>query len=200
MKLLNQLLTLTLCSVCSLTAIAQTTGSEVQRNTNQQERIEQGLTSGELNTREAAKLEKTESRIDRTEAAAQKDGVVTDQEAARIKAEQNKASAAIYKQKHDGQTGNPDSASSQRMQRDVQRNANQQARIEQGVNSGSLTTQEAAKLERGQARESRREARAGANGHVGAAEQRNIQQKEDTQSGKIYRKKHNAKNEDASAQ
>jgi len=38
------------------------------------------------------------------------------------------------------------------MQADVQRNINQQQRVEQGVKSGQLTNREAGKLENGQAR------------------------------------------------
>ena len=79
------------------------------------------------------------------------------------------------------------------MQSDVQRNVNQQARINQGVKSGSATTAETAKLERGQANVNRKEAAAGANGHVGAGEQTRVQHAENVQSGRIYRKKHNAK-------
>jgi hypothetical protein len=78
------------------------------------------------------------------------------------------------------------------MQADVQRNINQQQRIEQGVKSGSLTTREAAKLERGQARDTRLEARAGADGNVGAREQRRIQKNENQQSRRIHREKHDA--------
>jgi hypothetical protein len=77
------------------------------------------------------------------------------------------------------------------MQADVQRNVNQQQRIANGVNSGSLTNREVGSLERGQAHVDRKEANAAANGHVGAAEQRNIQRSENHQSKRIYRKKHN---------
>ena len=67
-----------------LWAGAQTTGSEVQRDINQQQRIEQGLQSGQLTTREAAKLEKEESKVNRMESRALKDGTLTDAEKARI--------------------------------------------------------------------------------------------------------------------
>src|SRR5476649_1073025 len=76
-------------------ASAQTTGTEVQRNANQQERIEQGLKSGSLSTGEAAKLEKGEAKIDRMESKANKDGTLTDAEKARIQKAQNKESRAI---------------------------------------------------------------------------------------------------------
>ena len=77
------------------------------------------------------------------------------------------------------------------MQADVQRNVNQQKRIEQGVKSGQLTNTEVAKLERGQSHVTAREAHAGADGHVGPAEQANIQAAENRQSKHIYDKKHN---------
>ena len=169
---------------------------DTQRNVNQQDRIEQGLQSGELNTKEAARLERQETAIERTESKAMRDGTIDNREQAVITAEQNQASRDIYRQKHDAQHGNPDSASSKRMQADVRRNANQQARINQGVESGELTNREAANLEHGQAKVTRNEANAGADGHVGAGEQARIQGRENRQSGKTYRKKHNEKARD----
>ncbi len=163
-----------------------------QRDVNQQDRIEQGLQSGQLNTREAGKLEKDESRVDKLEAHDLKDGKLTSKETEQINAAQNHVSNQIYQQKHDAQVGNPNSASSQRMQKDVQRDANQESRIKQGEASGSLTNHEAGKLERGQARVDHREGAAGANGHVGAAEQRGIQRSQNRQSRRVFRKKHNA--------
>ena len=168
-------------------ALAQTSGD---RNVNQQQRIEQGLQSGELSTREASKLERTESRVDAVQAKAMKDGVVTQQEAARIDKSQDIASKQIYAQKHDKQTGNPDSASSNRMQADVQRNINQQQRIDAGVKSGALTTQEAARMQANQAQAEHREAHAGRDGKVTAREQGKIQHKESRDSRKIHRQKH----------
>src|SRR5207245_6854408 len=150
----------------------------IQRDVNQQQRIEQGLKSGQLTTREAARLEREEARVERDQARAMQDGKLSPAEKARLAREQNKVSRDIYREKHDAQTGNPNSASSQRMQADVQRNANQQSRIEQGVKSGELTNREVSKLEAGQSRIERREARAGADGHVSAREQNRIQQAE----------------------
>ena len=68
------------------------------------------------------------------------------------------------------------------MQKDVQRNVNQESRIKQGEASGALNNREASSLERGQAHVDRREGRAAANGRVGAAEQRGIQRSENRQS------------------
>jgi hypothetical protein len=172
-------------------AFAQTAASETARDTAQQGRIEQGLQSGQLSTHEAASLEHQEQRVDRTEARDMRDGTLTTGEKAQIQREQNHVSSDIYQDKHNAATGNPNSASSQRMQADVQRNANQQARINQGVRSGQLSNHEAGALEHGQAHVDRSEARAGANGHVGAGEQAHIQGKENHQSTRVYDKKHN---------
>ena len=173
-------------------AFAQTSATEVQRNVNQQQRIEQGLQSGSLSTGEAARLEKGEARVEKMEANALRDGKLSDAEKTRIQNAQNQESRAIARDKSNSITGNPNSASSQRMQADVQRNINQQKRIEQGVQSGQLTNHEAGKLERGESKINRQEARAGANGHVSAAEQRRIQRAENRESGRIYRQKHDA--------
>ncbi len=181
-----------IAALFSIAGQAQTTGSEVQRNLNQQQRIEQGLKSGSLTTQEASKLERGESRIDRMESNALKDGNLSPAEKARIQRAQNQESRQINRLENNAATGNPTSASSQRMQADVQRNINQERRIEQGVQSGQLTNREVGKLERGQARVNRAEARAGADGHVGPNEQRRIQNAENRQSKAIHREKHDA--------
>jgi hypothetical protein len=174
-------------------ALAQNVPADQQRNVNQQERIEQGLQSGQLSTKEAGQLERGQQHIDSMEAHDLKNGSISPQEQSRLNAAENRQSADIYADKHNAVKGNPDSASSQRMQADVQRNVNQQQRIANGVSNGSLTNHEVGSLERGQAHVDRREANAAANGHVGAAEQGRIQGAENNQSGRIYNKKHNAR-------
>lgn len=185
------LFTLPLSLLMVWPAFAQTVGSEVQRDVNQQNRIEQGLQSGQLSTKEAATLERGEAKIDRMESNALKDGKLSPAEASKIQRAQNQESADINRLKHNDTTGNATSTSSQRMQADVQRNINQQSRTEQGVQSGQLTNREVSQVEGGQARVNRTEARAGADGHVSAREQRQIQHRENKQSGQIYKDKHN---------
>jgi len=58
------------------------------------------------------------------------------------------------------------------------------------VKSGQLTNREVGKLENGQARVDRAEAHAGADGHVGQREQRNVQKDENQQSKRVYKQKH----------
>ncbi len=168
------------------------TDEVVQRDVDQQQRIEQGLQSGQLSTKEAGKLEHEEAQINRTEARdLKKNGKLTPAEQAQINRMQNKTSADIYRDKHNAVTGNPNSASSQRMQADVQRNVNQEKRVEQGAKSGALTNREVGSLERGQAHVDAKEAGAAHNGHVSPHEQASIQKAENHQSRRIYRKKHN---------
>jgi hypothetical protein len=179
--------------VLSTSVFAQTVQQDQQRDVNQQERIEQGLQSGQLSTHEAGQLERQQQHVDNMESRDLKNGSISPAEQSRLDAAQNRASADIAADKHNGVTGNPNSASSQRMQADVQRNVNQQQRIQNGVNSGALTNRETGSLERGQAHVDGKEANAAANGHVGAGEQRSIQRSENRQSGRVYRKKHNAR-------
>ena len=174
-------------------AYAQTTAAETtQRDVNQQTRIENGLKDGSLSTGEAARLEKEEGHVDHLQAQALNNGKLSRAERLRLNAAQNKVSRDIAADKHNAVNGNPNSASSERMQADVARNVNPEKRIAAGVQSGALTTHEAAKLDRGQAHLDRREAAAGSDGHVGAAEQRGIQHAENHQSRRIRREKHDA--------
>ena len=57
-----------------------------QRDVNQQQRIEQGLKSGELSTKEAGQLEREQNRVDKIEARDLKDGSISAAEQARLKA------------------------------------------------------------------------------------------------------------------
>ncbi len=129
MKAAATVIAVAVAGLFSAAASAQTAGSEVQRDVNQQRRIEQGLKSGSLNTREASQLEKGEARIDRMEANAAKDSTLNPAEKARIQRAQNQESRQINRLESNAAQGNPNSASSQRMQADVQRNAeNKQSR------------------------------------------------------------------------
>jgi hypothetical protein len=162
----------------------------VQRDINQQQRIESGLKSGQLTTKEAGKLEREEARIDRLEAKDLSKGPLTPKEQTQINRMEDKVSRDIYREKHDAQTGNPSSPSAKRMEADVQRNINQEQRIEQGIKSGALNDKQVGALERGQSRADRMESNAGANGHVGRHEQQRIQHAENQQSKRIWRAKH----------
>lgn len=182
-----------LVALGAASAFAQTTAGTVQRDVNQQTRIENGLKDGSLSTKEAGRLEKEQSQIDRLQAKDLKDGKLSPKERAQLHIAQDKASHDIKAAERNGVKGNPESKSSERMQADVQRNVNQEKRIEQGVQSGALTNRETGKLEQGQAKVNRLEAKAARDGHVGKHEQTAIQHTENRQSEEISDKKHNAR-------
>ncbi|MEO8628702.1 MAG: hypothetical protein ABI612_11460 [Betaproteobacteria bacterium] len=185
------LLAASLLSAWGTAAMAQNAADTVQRNVNQEKRIEQGLKSGQLSTQEAGKLEREQAQVDKLESNALKDGKMSNAEKRRIERAENKTSADIHREKTDAQTANPNSVSSKRMQADVERNVHQQERVEQGIQSGALTNREAGKLEHGQAHVDNKEAGAAANGHIGADEQRSVQASENNQSKRIHKKKTN---------
>ena len=81
---------------------AETPGID-QRQANQEQRIDQGIASGQLTQREAGRLEQQQQHINTMENKAKSDGVVTKKERTRIHAAQDKASKKIYHQKHDRQ-------------------------------------------------------------------------------------------------
>ncbi len=70
------------------------------------------------------------------------------------------------------------------------RQANQERRIDQGVQSGALTAKEAAKLDKGQEHVQKVEDKAKADGKVTARERTRIRHAEDVQSKRIAREKH----------
>ena len=84
-------------------ALAAETPVLDQRQQNQEQRIENGVENGQLNKREAARLEHAEDRLEANEAKAKADGKVTARERRRLEREANANSARIYKQKHDRQ-------------------------------------------------------------------------------------------------
>jgi len=74
-----------------------------QRQTSQEQRIDQGIASGQLNEREANRLNKQQEHVNKMESRAKSDGVMTKKERARIGAAQARASRHIAREKHDRQ-------------------------------------------------------------------------------------------------
>ena len=107
-----------------------------QRQHNQQQRIQQGVKSGELTRGETHRLAAEQRHIRREEARYKSDGQLTRAERADLNRDQNRASRDIYRQKHDAEARPPAAV------RDPGVNArqhNQHDRIAQGVRSGELT-------------------------------------------------------------
>jgi hypothetical protein len=82
---------------------AQTTPVVDQRQSNQRQRIQQGIANGELTRRETADARQNQRKVRRTERRAKADGTVTANEHAQIHHKQNKASRQLRKNKQDGQ-------------------------------------------------------------------------------------------------
>ena len=81
-------------------AAAQSTPGIDTRQANQQNRINQGVASGQLNARETANLQRGQARVQRMENRATADGVVTARERNRINQAQNVQSQKIFNKKH----------------------------------------------------------------------------------------------------
>ena len=77
----------------------------IGRQANQDRRIDQGIASGQLTRREAARLNRREYRLDNREdrLRAMNGGHLTGRERGRLERQQNRLSGAIYRQKHDAQ-------------------------------------------------------------------------------------------------
>jgi hypothetical protein len=77
-----------------------------QREENQQQRIANGVKSGQLTPRETAHVERGEQRIDNqvSRDRAANGGHLTGQERRQVNREQNRESNRIYRDKHNGRT------------------------------------------------------------------------------------------------
>jgi hypothetical protein len=77
-----------------------------QRMQNQEQRIDQGVSSGALTPKEAGRLEGEQARIQQTEQRMKSDGQLTQKERQKLNNMQDLSSKHIYKQKHDRQKVN----------------------------------------------------------------------------------------------
>jgi hypothetical protein len=102
---LKSIVTVLCVSALSLPVLAQTASTPRidQRQTNQQQRIDQGVQSGALTQQEAARLQQGQAHVQKLEDKATADGKVTAKERARIEHAQDVQSKRIYRQKHDRQ-------------------------------------------------------------------------------------------------
>jgi hypothetical protein len=168
-----------------------------QRKENQQDRIANGVKSGQLTAGETANLEKKEAAINketRTDRAAN-GGKLTAAEKAQVNQQQNQLSKQIYTDKHNANTAHYGN------NKVGQRRENQQDRIAQGIKSGQLTAGETAKLEKQQQGINKQVAadRKANGGTLTASEKKQVNREQNQASRNIYRKKHNAKTQPGAA-
>jgi hypothetical protein len=156
---------------------------------NQQQRIGQGVRSGQLTPRETAKLERREhsinqeTRVDRS----LNGGHLTDVEKAKISAQRQNLSRQIYADKHNAAQ---DHFGNGEVGRREQR---QQNRIAQGIQSGRMNANEASHVERREAgvQSEVRADRAANGGRLTRSERRAVNNQQDRLSRTIYTDKHN---------
>jgi hypothetical protein len=172
---------------------APVTGQSIQeRKENQQDRISNGIASGQLTAGEAANLENKETEVNQEERDMRKldNGKLTGADKATLNQQQNQLSKQIYQDKHNAavQNTNPKSEVGKRAE-------NQQDRIAEGIKSGQLTAGEAAHLETNEAKINREVAkdRAANGGKLTAPEKQQINRQQNRTSEQIYRDKHNAR-------
>src|SRR5579862_9257582 len=162
-----------------------------QRKENQQDRIANGVQSGQLTAGETSKLETKEAAINgetRADRAAN-GGKLTAAEKQQVNKQQNQLSKQIYNDKHNANTANYGNS------KVGQHQENQQDRIAQGIKSGQLTAGETAKLENQQKgiNQQVKADRAANGGKLTAGEKVQVNREQNQASKNIYNKKHNAR-------
>jgi hypothetical protein len=98
----NFVLTSMMAGSLFVTGLSAAQGKIAKRAENQQDRIAQGVKSGQLTAGETAKLERKEADINRQVRAERNfnGGKLTHAEKAQVSREQNRESRQIYKDKH----------------------------------------------------------------------------------------------------
>ena len=162
-----------------------------QRKENQQDRIANGVQSGQLTAGETANLEKKEAAINKETATdrAANGGKLTSAEKQQINKQQNQMSKQIYQDKHNANTAQYGN------NKVGQRRENQQDRIAQGIKSGQLTAGETAKLEKHQQGINKLVSadRKANGGKLTTSQKQQVNKEQNAASKNIYNKKHNAK-------
>jgi len=193
-----------LIAFCVPAAFAQSTGSSTssgtadankpptiqERKENQQDRIAQGIKSGQLTPGETKNLETKETGLNKEERnmRAADDGHLTAADREKLNNQQNHLSNQIYNDKHNGRTDNFEGEVGQRQE-------NQQDRIAQGVKSGQLTAGETTKLEKQQQGINRevKGMREENGGKLSKADKALVNRQQNRASRNIYNKKHNGR-------
>jgi hypothetical protein len=173
-----------------ISAADRTAGRSYNPNTreaNQDQRIANGLRSGQMTSGEAARAERTQSKIDQQvhNDRVANGGKLTGQERQQINAEQNAASRQIYNDNHNGTRVTPNAVDN--------REANQQQRTANGLRSGQMTSGEAARTNANQAKVAQQvhNDRAANGGALNAQQKQQINKEQNKNSQQIYKEKHN---------
>ena len=157
------------------------------REGNQDQRIANGLRSGQMTSGEAARATANQSRIDQQVHAdrAANGGALTQQQRGQINQEQNNASRQIYNDNHNGNTIAPNQVDA--------REANQQQRTANGLRSGQMTSGEAgrANFNQSYADQNVHNSRAANGGALNQQQRQQANRQENRDSHQIEHEKHN---------
>jgi len=158
------------------------------REANQDQRVANGLRTGQMTSGEAARADKTQSRIDQQvhNDRAANGGKLTGQERQQINGEQNAASRQIYNDNHNANTVKPNAVDN--------REANQQQRTANGLRSGQMTSGEAARTNRNQAGVDQQvhNDRTANGGALNNQQKQQVNKEQNKNSKQIYNEKHNS--------
>jgi hypothetical protein len=162
-----------------------------QRKENQQQRIGEGVESGQLTAGETRNLETKEAAINKEEKNMKADGNFTPAERARIQRQQNRLSNQIYRDKHNARV-QPTPTTEVGARKEMQ-----QKRIGEGIENGSLTAGEAAHLENKEVKLNKETTamRAANGGTLTPGEKAKVNRQQNRLSNQIYNKKHNARHQ-----
>jgi hypothetical protein len=159
-----------------------------QRKENQQDRIANGIQSGQLTAGETKNLETKEAGLNKEEKSMRSadSGKLTSADRSKLQNQQNNLSNKIYQDKHNANTahyGNNQVG---------QRRENQQDRIANGVRNGSLTAGQTAKLENKEQGVNRTVSgmRQANGGKLTTADKKAVNGQQNKVSKQIYNKKH----------
>jgi hypothetical protein len=157
------------------------------REANQDQRISNGLRSGQMTSGEAAHATAQQSRIDQQvhNDRVANGGTLTGQERQQVNREQNNASRNIYNDNHNGSTVGPNAVDN--------REANQQARTAQGIRSGQETSGEAARTNANQSRTDQtvHNDRTANGGALNQQQRQQVNRQQNANSRQINNQKHN---------
>jgi hypothetical protein len=166
-------------------------GTVGERKQNQQDRIANGIDSGQLTAGETKNLERREANLNRNERQmrAADDGHLTAADRAGLNRQENHISNNIYQDKHNARVATYGKGEI------GQRRENQQDRIAQGIRSGQMTPGEASRQERREQGLNREVAgmRQQNGGTLTPGERNLVNHQQNRQSRQIYREKHNAR-------
>ena len=159
-----------------------------QRKENQQDRIANGIQSGQLTAGETKNLETKEAGLNKEEKNMRSadNGKLTSADRTKLNNQQNRMSNQIYQDKHNANTahyGNNQVG---------QRRENQQDRVANGVRNGSLTPGQTAKLENKEQGVNKEVAgmRQANGGKLTNADKKAVNKQQNKLSKQIYNKKH----------